>query len=186
MNIFQVGVCKGNDDLTEIIKDKNVDLLVLVEPLDIHNEDINLCYQNIENKHLENIAICVNPEIKSLDFFYHKNDGPLYEVASTNKWHIIKHGYDEENIIQQTVPCKTINKLFDEYSVKKIDILFIDAEGMDDYIIYSINFENYEIDKIYFENLHLNTNVFKYLDAVGYEITMKTGKNGWTSLASKK
>ena len=42
MNIFQIGTCKGNDDLTDIINrlpDKNViKTLVLVEPMSRYND----------------------------------------------------------------------------------------------------------------------------------------------------
>ncbi len=185
MNIFQIGTCKGNDDLTQLIADKDIDLLVLVEPLDVHNNDIESCYKHINNKHIENIAICIDPNIKNITFYYHKNDGPLYEVASLNPNHILKHGYSSDGIIKKNVTSMTVNELFDKYNVNNIDILFIDAEGLDDYIIYSIDFNKFKIVELYFENLHLNTNVFPYLIDKGYDITHRVGYNGWSSLAKK-
>lgn len=101
MKIFQLGVCKANDDLTEIIRDKNIELLVLVEPLNFHNSDIEECYQHIKNKYIENIAISIDDNISETSFYYHKNDGPLYEVASLDKNHILKHGYNEDGIIEK-------------------------------------------------------------------------------------
>jgi hypothetical protein len=185
MKIFQLGVCKANDDLTEIIKDKNIDLLVLVEPLDFHNSDIEKCYKHIENKHIENIVIFTENNITETSFYYHKNDGPLYEVASLDKDHILKHGYDEDGIIKKNIRCQTINALFDRYNIDTIDILFIDAEGLDDRIIQTIDFDRFNILNIYFENLHLKSNVYSYLEDNNYKIIKNTGTNGWTSLAQK-
>lgn len=185
MKIFQLGVCKGNDDLTEIIKDKNIDLLVLVEPLDFHNSDIEKCYRHIKNKHIENIVISIDNNATETSFYYHTNDGPLYEVASLDKRHILKHGYDEDGIIEKKITCQTINDLFDRYNVDTIDILFIDAEGLDDGIIQTINFSRFNILNIYFENLHLKSNVYNYLENKHYKIIKNIGTNGWTSLAQK-
>jgi len=186
MIIFQVGVCKGNDDLTKIIEGQNIDLLVLVEPLDVHNQDILNCYRNIEKKHLENIAIVPKKTQNTITFYYHSNDGPYYEVASLNKNHVLKHGYSEIGIVEKKVPCLTINELFEKYKVKTIDILFIDAEGMDDKIIQAIDFTNYKVKKIYFENLHLTSNIYQYLISLGYSIVPNVGLNGWSSLAEIK
>jgi|688.fasta_scaffold11318_20 hypothetical protein len=185
MKIFQLGVCKGNDDLTEIIKNKDIDLLVLVEPLDFHNSDIEKCYSHIKNKHIENIAVSIKNDATETSFYYHKNDGPLYEVASLDKSHILKHGYDEDGIIEKKIACQTINGLFDRYNINTIDILFIDTEGLDDGIIQTIDFSRFNILNIYFENLHLKSNVYNYLENNHYKIIKNTGTNGWTSLAQK-
>lgn len=185
MKIFQLGVCKANDDLTEIIRDKNIELLVLVEPLNFHNSDIEECYQHIKNKYIENIAISIDDNISETSFYYHKNDGPLYEVASLDKNHILKHGYNEDGIIEKKIKCQTINSLFNKYNVDSIDILFIDTEGLDDDIIKTIDFSRFNILSIYFENLHLKSNVYSYLENNNYEIIKNIGTNSWTSLAKK-
>ena len=68
-----------------------------------------------------------------------------------------------------------------------LDILYIDAEGMDDYIIKDLDLGKYLVRKIYFENLHLkNHDIYDFLKNKGYEITPFTGKNGWTSMAERK
>ena len=55
MNIVQLGACVGNDDLTKLIGESQPNILILVEPMSIHNEKITECYNNITNKHIENI-----------------------------------------------------------------------------------------------------------------------------------
>lgn len=186
MKIVQIGTCVANDDLTKIIENVNPELLVLVEPMSIHNDKIKECYAKQENLFLENIAITTNNQ-EEMIFYYHKNDGPMYEVSSTDIKHILKHGYDKNGIVELKVKCITINQLFEKYKLQKIDILFLDAEGLDDEIIKSIDFSKYDISKIYFENLHLKDDkIYKFLEKLGYKVTKKMGHNDWSSLAEKK
>lgn len=206
MIVFQIGTCKGNDDLTKIIKGKDIDLLVLVEPMDVHNEDILNCYKDIENKALENIAIVDDETVKECHFYYHKDDGPRYETSSFNPRHVAGHRtasretyleWVEDGLkIKQAVKCMTLNNLFEKYNTVDIDILFIDAEGMDDNIIRSIDFNRFNIKELYFENLHLQTiqthvhpysiDIYQYLQRFGYSVTREWGSQGWTSLATKE
>ena len=48
MKIIQIGTCVANDDLTQILKENEPELLVLVEPMSIHNEKIKSCYSGIK------------------------------------------------------------------------------------------------------------------------------------------
>lgn len=186
MKIVQIGTCVGNDDLTKLIENVDPEILVLVEPMSIHNDKIKQCYFDKNNLHIENLAITTNNQDEMI-FYYHKDDGPMYEVASTDINHIIKHGYEIEGIVELKVKCITINELFDKYGLQKIDILFVDAEGFDDRIIKSIDFTRFDISKIYFENLHLKDNtIFNFLEKLGFRITKNVGYNGWSSLAEKK
>jgi len=187
MKIVQIGTNTGNDDLSKLIQDNQPDLLLLVEPMKIHNEKIEDQYKWVKNKVIENIAITTESSSEQeTSFFYHKNDGPLYEVASIDRYHILKHGYHPEGIVEIRVECKTINALFEKYNLQQINILFIDAEGLDDQIIKSIDFSKFKINEIYFENLHLkNQDIYEYLNKLGYFIIEKVGMNGWSSLAKK-
>jgi FkbM family methyltransferase len=186
MKIVQIGTCVANDDVTQLIESNKIELLVLVEPMKIHNENIMECYKHIENVHLENIAITYDDR-SEISFFYHQDDGPKFEVSSINKSHILKHGYGEDGIVEVKVQCITLNNLFEKYNLDYIDVLFIDAEGIDDDLIKSIDFEKYKIQKIYFENLHIKDhNVYNKLTQLGYEITHRIGFMGWSSLANKK
>jgi FkbM family methyltransferase len=186
MKIVQIGTNVANDDLTTMIGDSQPEILLLVEPLEVHNSKILSCYERIKNIHLENVAISINNE-KSMSFYYHPKDGPLFEVASTNKYHLVKHGYNADEIIKLDVKCININDLFKKHNLKEIDVLFIDAEGIDDLIIKSINFDQVSIKQIYFENLHLTqTDIFYYLNEKGYGIIPHCFSNGWTSAAIKE
>ena len=184
--IFQIGVCKANDDVTEIVKQHPPGLLVLVEPQSLHNDDILSCYDGVDNVHIENVVITDDPDAELAMFYYHKDDGPLYEVASLYPYHLLKHGYNQDGIVQDALPATTVEQLFDKYNCIDIDILFIDAEGFDDRIVRSIDLEKYNIKKIYFENLHLEYDLNTYLHHAGYNITRNVGHQGWSNLAVKQ
>lgn len=187
MIVVQIGTNRAYDDLTDMIAGVDVSKLILVEPIHFHNEKILECYGSRPNVVVENIAISIDPADTALSFYLHSNDGPKYEVASVDIEHVAKHyGHDKSGIFELKVNSLTINELFDKHSLQKIDILFIDAEGIDDKIIKSINFDKFDISKIYFENLHLTEqDIYQFLQSKGYGIVHRTGTNGWCSLAQK-
>lgn len=186
-NIVQIGANRGSDDLSELIGETQPNLLVLVEPMIIHNETLKDHYKWVNNLHIENIIITTG-ESCDLDFFYHLDDGPGFEVATVDINHIIKHyGHGSiDKIVKTQIKALNINELFQNYDLKELDILFIDAEGIDDEIIKSIDFSKIEIQNIYFENLHIKDhNIYKYLSDLGYDIIHRIGSHGWSSLAKK-
>lgn len=184
--IIQIGTNTGNDDLTNIIGSDQPELLVLVEPMDIHNDSIKKHYGWVENMFIENVLIGTK-NCEEIDFFYHLDDGPDFAIASLDVNHIYKHYPNSKNRIgSKKVKSINVNDLFEKYKLKYLDILFIDAEGFDDTIIRSIDFSKIEIDNIYFENLHIkNYSIYDFLTNLNYEITYKCGEHGWTSLAKK-
>ncbi len=187
MNIVQIGANVGNDDLSQIIGNNQPNKLILVEPMSLHNNSLLNHYNWIDNLIIENVVIDVESN-KDVEFFYHLDDGPLYEVASLSKEHIyVRHTQlSPDRISSLILKTITIDDLFMKHNLNDIDILFIDAEGHDDTIIRSINFNKINIKKIYFENLHLKDNsIYEYLISQGYQITEKVGTYGWSSVAEK-
>lgn len=193
MNIVQIGSNKGSDDLMHIVLENRSEIskLILVEPLSVHHEQLSRCYQGIPFT-IEKIAIVANPNQKEISFYYHRNDGPGYEVASLSREHILKHAYcnpnlTESGIVEEKVPCLTVAQLLDRHQISVVDLLFIDAEGFDDVLIKSIDLNNYNIKNIVYENLHINKNELEsYLKDRGYSITPKWGANGWSTWAVKQ
>jgi FkbM family methyltransferase len=187
MNIVQIGANVGNDDLSQIIGNNQPNKLILVEPMSLHNNSLLNHYNWIDNLIIENVVIDVESN-KDVEFFYHLDDGPLYEVASLSKEHIyVRHTQlSPDRISSLILKTITIDDLFMKHNLNDIDILFIDAEGHDDTIIRSINFNKINIKKIYFENLHLKDNsIYEYLISQGYQITEKVGTYEWSSVAEK-
>lgn len=177
MNIIQIGANKGSnscndgpDDFFNLVKDLNINNLILVEPLEVHIQALSERYSNFKNFKIENVAISPDKNKQELDFFYHENDGPLYLVASTDPYHITKHGFSSEGIKKITVPCLTIEKLFDKHRLTTIDILCIDTEGLDGDILKSIDFSRFKIKEIYFEYTHQKFNIASFLEKNGYQV----------------
>lgn len=190
MNIVQIGACVGNDSLTEIINNSgHIDKLVLVEPMEVHNVKIKNFYSD-QPHIIENSAIITDPNKKYVSFFYHTEDGPNYEVSSVNKDHILKHviyndKLTEDGIVELSVPALTINNLFEKHSLDHIDFLHIDAEGLDDQIIMSIDFDKYNVEKIYFEHHHIDVNnIVEFLNKKGYSSSV-AGSWGQDILSKK-
>jgi len=187
MNIIQIGANVGNDDLSRIIGDKQPNNLILVEPMSLHNDSLMTHYGWVNNLYIDNVVIDVKSG-EDIEFYYHLDDGPLYEVSSLSKEHIyVKHNkLNVDRISSLKLKTITINDLFVKYNLINIDILFIDAEGSDDDIIRSIDFLKFNIENIYFENLHLkNVDIYDFLKNKGYTVTEKFGTYGWTSVAKK-
>lgn len=187
MNIIQIGANRGNDDLSSIIGNNQPSMLILVEPMSLHNEKLKNFYSWVNNLHIENVAINETSD-SYIDFYYHLDDGPGYEVASLDPKHIYeRHTHlSKERVSSISVQTKNINDLFNKFNLTNIDILFIDAEGHDDKIILSIDLKKFNIDKIYFENLHIkNFEVYDFLEKNNYSIQNKVGTNGWCDLAIK-
>jgi FkbM family methyltransferase len=185
MNLVQIGTNVAQDDFFNIVEniDKSqIDNLILVEPLGVCNDKISTCY-NGYNFVLENVVINTDPSIKKELFYMASVNNYL---SSLKHGHIEKHNTREETL-QIQVDAITVNELFDKYSMRYIDILFIDCEGMDDKIIESINFEKYSIDKIYYEHIHIdNGKLISYLNNNGYEVSKCDFEDGFTSVAIKK
>ena len=199
MNVVQIGANRGNDELTEIIRnsDKKINFLLLIEPMKKFNDSLLICYNEIENLAIENLAIVQDPTIKSTIFYLHKSMDDNIEQASLNRSHIDKvfdrpeytsSGLSHDNqIIEIDVACSDINSLLDKYNLLDIDILFIDAEGSDDSIIKSIDFEIFNIKKIYYENMHINNGELElFLMNKGYYVTKGTPYTIHNNIAIKK
>lgn len=193
MNIVQIGTNRAYDDVTELVKlyKDQIKNLILVEPLIMHHENIKKCYEDVKNVHIEFLAVTDKITLKELTFYYHKEDGPGFEVAGTSKEHILKHSVfnpklTDEGIVELIVPCITLNTLLDKYNLDKIDVLYIDAEGIDDKLIYSLDLKRFNIINIIYEHLHINgEEVIDYLEKQGYSTIRNYGHNGWSHAAVK-
>lgn len=192
MNIVQIGTNRAYDNLATIIHQYSseiIDNLILVEPFSLHNPSIRSCYAKYTDKlHIENIIIS-DSVIATNKLWYHPNDlthQNAAELASLNKQHSIniRSYYKADEVVGLELPNLTINQLFDKYNLQKIDILYIDTEGFDDKIIYSINFDKYYISTIYYENLHIDRDKLRsFLAKLNYKIDINTNNDPYCDLA---
>jgi FkbM family methyltransferase len=185
INIIQIGAYKGDDDFTEIIKKikpSDIDNIILVEPQKDFNKNLNKVYSGF-NFNIENLVISPNEDDDEI-IFYTSNKDEDKEVSSIDKNHLLKHNCTD--FTENKIKCTTVNKLLTKYKIDFLDILFIDAEGSDDKIIKSIDFNKFYIKKIYFENLHINNeDIISFLKKKNYSITQGILTNGWTNEAIK-
>ena len=190
MTIIQIGSNHGNDDLSGIIKENKSDIrnLILVEPIALHHAALVKRYSGFPMT-IKQCAIVDDPKTSEVSFYYHREDGPLYEVASLSREHILKHSVFNprltlDGIVESRVSAMTINNLFRQHEIKVVDLLMIDAEGFDERIIRSVEFETFKILNIVYENLHIDTAATTcFLEAKGYSVIQNWGTNGWSSWA---
>jgi FkbM family methyltransferase len=174
--IIQIGTNNGNDHVRDFCKIVRPNVIILVEPFSIHKKSIIKSYSGISNVILEEIAIMPTP-VESTTIYYHDQDGPIgdprrsYEVTSVDPNHLEKHGYSKSQLKSFNVRCKTLSQLFDTYSIKKIDYLFLDIEGIDFEVLQSIDFTTYDIRNLQIECIHLDQEkLISFMKERGYYI----------------
>ena len=166
MNIVQIGTNKAYDNMSTIVnKYSNLQIknLIMIEPFEYHNDSIKECYSAYLDKlYIENIIITPDSNHNEKEhLWYHELDathGNAYELASLNQQHClnIRSYYDIKGMTTLESSCLTLNELFQKYNLEIIDILYIDTEGFDDKLIYSIDFSRFIIKEIFYENLHID------------------------------
>lgn len=189
MNIIQIGANNGKDHVFDFVTD-NIDSLekiILIEPIPFIIDELKNQYEEFKDKtYIENIAISHNNENDHLVLYYLKNSN--YEVTSFSKEHVMIHNPSPTSypMAEIEVPCLTINQVIEKYEVFNLDYLYIDTEGLDVYIISSIDFEKCDIKNIIFEMTHadgafrmgenLNQTV-DYLQQLGYKVSQLDSLN---------
>jgi FkbM family methyltransferase len=154
MKFLQIGVHVGNDEAFEIIKDHDIEMGILVEPLPHLIPYIKENYKDIKNIIIENKAIATN-NTTEISFFYDTND-PITELSSMKKEHLLEHKIKEEDIKEIKVETETLNSMMDRYGITELDYLFVDTEGFDYDILISFDMSKYKIKNIIFEDIHMD------------------------------
>jgi len=191
----QTGRTAKDDDMYTTVSglETSPDLLLLVEPNPVHIKTIESRYKalsnlDFDNVRIENIAISTNDE-KEVNFYYHPDDTPFFEVASLDPDHICKHrDFKAHELEVIKVPTMTVASLFDKYEIKEVDLLIMDTEGMDDTILKTIDFSKYKIKRLLFENCHLkDAGIHAYLKTQGFHLVDPNhGEMGWNSFMVSK
>ena len=176
ITLVQLGSNKGNDELTRFIKDNDVTFskAIFVEANPLHIEELKKCYEKYENVYIENIAVKPTKDSPDeIEIFYHKQDEPHYEVASTSIEHVAgHHGNDYENISSFRIKSTTLDELLKKYGIKKIDWLLIDVEGLDAQIVENFNWGDYDIRRVDVEHIHFGekwNKIFEFFYSMNYK-----------------
>ena len=184
MKIIQLGANTGNDSFFRALEYLNLDieLLVLVEPMEMHLETLSNCYKDYDNVVIKNVAIKSRKEgPDELTIYYHVNDGPLYHVASFNPTHVRQY-YPYGLLEQIVVPCVTVEQLIQSLELDSVDWLLIDVEALDAEILLNFDPTPYNIKRIDIEHLHLGNKMQQVLDKFaewGYTRTDSTNGFDW-------
>tara|TARA_R110000824_G_scaffold400686_1_gene608848 strand:- start:17042 stop:21481 length:4440 start_codon:yes stop_codon:yes gene_type:complete len=198
--VVQVGANDGciNDPIYEVVM-RNMDKtkVLLIEPQSNILEHLEKNYALHPEARIANYAVGpdallslyrIKPAYYGLFTKRYLHDSPNYRVpsgfSSFDKKHVVKHA--EGNLPKNTNVEDAIEKLevpsYDLLTIleaasweeRQIDILQIDAEGMDDKVIYSCNIEVTRPQLINFERAHLPKEAYKdlcvYLSSLGYAL----------------
>ena len=187
--IIQIGSHVGDSSNDPIFNkvDEN-DKVILVEPVpylfEILKENYNKKYPNNKfifiNKAVSNINSRIRLTIPSLKNNFQEYPYWASQLSSVNSEHIKNHLptlITEDILVEST----TLNKIIEEYNIEKIDLLHIDTEGHDYYIIMDYNF-NIKPRQIMFEHAHMDgflihnqkyNKLIEHLNKLGYTIIYK-------------
>ena len=142
---------KGWTGINIDLSKKSIDLFKIARPKDI------------------NLNFGVGGKNEVLDYFYNK------EVFANNTFNIdfAESFLKKDKIKKSKIEVKTLSYIIENYSTnKKIDLLDIDAEGLDFEVLKGINFEKYKIDLIMIEVHHYDDKTKKISKEI-YEFLIK-------------
>jgi FkbM family methyltransferase len=166
---------------------------VLVEPIKPVYELLRSNYSYLKHYDLQFENCAISPSEGSIKFWSYSEhflkplniEDRLYYLrkSSLDKVHV-------ENSLSNITNCQDFIKCYETVSLplqriiekhfldKDIDLIFIDAEGFDDQVIRTIDFDKCTPNVIIYENHNLgenNRNIENYLSRKGYSITKVSG-----------
>ena len=168
IKFVQIGTSNANDECYRVVKDKDIELGVLVEPMPEMADLAEECYEGIENIHMERIAIVDDEGFKKysdgyIPIYYYWPNTAFNSVFPAHTKSFNRDGSLGE-VHSFLAPIMTMNQLFEKYSIKELDYLFVDVEGLDGDVIKSIDFDKYKINEIVYERIHLHRGKVKEVD----------------------
>lgn len=185
---IQIGTNNGNDDFSKEVIGSGYDQIYLIEPHKECNESIEYVYKG-ENVYISNIAITPDPD-PFWTTLYNFSDDYGNDSVLLRKSHPLRKEKKEISFI--TVNCMPFQLFCSSRSIKYIDYLCIDTEGLDAAIIDTIDFKTVNIRKIKWEKwIHfdddengnypsgpeIENKMIEKLKGLGYEISIPDGEN---------
>lgn len=166
-SLIQIGANDGLrfDYINKYIK-KYLPKTVLVEPVKDYFEDLKKNYKDFDNIIFENVAISVGNQIQYLykvdKSKIDRYDEHIYGINSFDIKHLKIHGVKSSHIVKEKVQTENISNLINKHFTS-LDLLLIDAEGYDGFILNDL-FETSNFRPIIIsEYVHINHDVFKKL-----------------------
>ena len=138
--------------------------LVFVNAAITTSDNNNLVFYTFDDLFLKNLSL-----EKRVDYL---------QKSSFDREHLERHTIkmnEGARIKEIQISCMTMSSLLSRYwRTEEIDILVIDAEGHEQSIIESIDFDAFHPEAIYFESIHLGEGrdtLFGFLNSKGYNIS---------------
>jgi hypothetical protein len=122
--------------------------------VDINNTSLNKArdkYSNFDFVEIQNIGVLPIDVEDKITFFSPKIDKES-EYCGLSKNHIIAHQSNHGGLDSFSVPCKSLSSLLKENP--RTTHLFIDTEGLDALILFSVNWNEFSVKEIVFEFIH--------------------------------
>lgn len=144
LNFVQIGTNTGDDYFNQLCKRFNPKNVLLVEPHATLNNKIEKNYTGLRYN-LINAAIVDDENCQEIQ---------IYSFDNTTQHSSIKPLKDWNKETVTIVPAKTIKQIINDYSLQHINLLYIDTEGFDSFIINYIFQNNLQnlFDSIVFEH----------------------------------
>ncbi|MDZ7718939.1 MAG: FkbM family methyltransferase [Balneolaceae bacterium] len=158
LSFVQIGGCDGEsfDPLyPKILSNPTRFEGIIVEPVHAYFNELSARYSTFERIKTLNLAVhnekekatIYRPQVESLPHL------PVYAkgTASFNKSHLQKFNIPSDMIVEEEVPCISLNDLLRKYNLKP-DLMITDTEGYDSEIICNYDFDYHKPPLIYFEH----------------------------------
>ena len=156
-SLIQIGCNVGDDHIFQLIKDEQINLCIFI---DANKTALEQCLQNSKEFFKDanwdakfEFINCAVSNLPDAELEFHiPNDEHGHNGGSSLFANMVEQDYmDYKTIKVQNV---SVNTIFKQYDLKRINYLFIDVEGADKGIVSTLDIENYEIDNIKFEFTH--------------------------------
>ena len=139
-----------------ILKNKIRDKVLIVEANSLHLSRLKKFWASYSNVYVFNLAIIPdNVELSKIDFFYANEDKPNYQIFSSSKSFVKKH-FPNSEIRRKNIKCKKISEFFKINTIKIVEFLSIDIEGMDYEVLINFDFNKFNLKNVSFEHIHLS------------------------------
>jgi FkbM family methyltransferase len=156
-NLIQIGSNTGDERIFKLVYDEQIDLCIYIDP---NIDALKKCKERWDeffnknsiklNKSYFLNGVISNKSESEVDFFVPRNNNvSAHGNIISNQF---LGGDKEYDVIR--VKNYNINGIFDHFKLSSIDYLFIDAEGCDKEIIYSIDWNRVRIKNLQFEFTH--------------------------------
>lgn len=164
---------------------------ILVEPQEKVFRKLKVSCENKQGLIFENMAISDQKEERDFYFINPENGKapPWSEQLSSFNRAIpaaVLKDYPSAKVISKKVKCIDFDSLMAKHNLDNIDLLMMDIEGYDAFILDTIDFEKWQPDLIVFEHCHLNDleirQTDKKLELYNYQVC----KLGFNTIGFKK